>query len=425
MEEQEKVLDLISRLKSITNQMVDYDEKLIEQKLCEKILRSLHPRFDYIVCALEESKDISTLSLKELQGTLEARELRMEERSRWSGKRKQKKKDEDEVYVAQEDDSDSETVLLMATTNKERSSSNSKIVLLMATTSEEHSSSQFWFLDTRCFNHMTSYKEWLVDINATRRSKIKFANECTLEAKEAGNIVIKRRNGKTVVIENVMYVPGMKSNLLSIDQLIQKGFQVIMKDDVVEMYSSQKNLILKAVSSVDEDWLWHARFGHLKFRSLHQQGSKKMVSGILMIDVPEKTKDEAFEMFKNFKVKVEKQSQKTIKGLRIDGGGEYTSHEFEELCVKHGIEHEVTAPYTPQHNGLAERRNITILYMNRSMLKGKELPHKLWGEVASIVAYIINKCRTKKLPKKVWSGTKPTIGHLRIFGGLCFNHVPD
>nr|XP_012575360.1 uncharacterized protein LOC105852974 [Cicer arietinum] len=81
MEEQEKVSDLISRLRSITNQMASCGEKLVEHKLCEKILRLLRPRLDYVVCAIEESKDISALSLEELQGTLEARELRMNERS--------------------------------------------------------------------------------------------------------------------------------------------------------------------------------------------------------------------------------------------------------------------------------------------------------------------------------------------------------
>ncbi|MCH80296.1 retrovirus-related pol polyprotein from transposon tnt 1-94 [Trifolium medium] len=77
------------------------------------------------------------------------------------------------------------------------------------------------------------------------------------------------------------------------------------------------------------------------------------------------TKDEVFDEFKRFKALVENQSSKRI--LRTDGGGEYTSKKFESFCVENGIEHEVTAPYTPQHNGLAERRNMTILDMARCM----------------------------------------------------------
>lgn len=68
-------------------------------------------------------------------------------------------------------------------------------------------------------------------------------------------------------------------------------------------------------------------------------------------------KSEALEVFKRFKIKVETESGKTIKILRTDGRGEYMSHAFEKFCQDSGVTHEVMAPYTPQHNGLTERRN--------------------------------------------------------------------
>ena len=74
-------------------------------------------------------------------------------------------------------------------------------------------------------------------------------------------------------------------------------------------------------------------------------------------------------MFRKFKVLVEKECEKSIMILRTNGGGKYTSKNFEEFCSNEGISHEVTSPYTPQHNGLAERRNKTILDMAISMLK--------------------------------------------------------
>src|ERR1043165_5105897 len=92
-----------------------------------------------------------------------------------------------------------------------------------------------------------------------------------------------------------------------------------------------------------------------------------------------KFKHEVFTKFQKFKVKVENQSGQKLKILRTDGGGEYNSTEFQKLCGDNGIEHEVTAPYTPQHNGLNELRNRTFLDMTRSMIKEKKFPHN-YGE---------------------------------------------
>ncbi|KAK2446029.1 hypothetical protein QL285_016886 [Trifolium repens] len=140
-------------------------------------------------------------------------------------------------------------------------------------------------------------------------------------------------------------------------------------------------------------------------------------------------KSEVFTKFKKFKALVEKQSSCSVKKLRIDGGGEYTSLEFAKLCEEEGIVHEVTAPYTPQHNRVAERKNMSIMNMARSMLKGKNMPHKFWGEATSTAVHIINRSPTNKLknktPYEAWTGLKPSVGHFRIFGSLCFRHVPD
>jgi len=70
-----------------------------------------------------------------------------------------------------------------------------------------------------------------------------------------------------------------------------------------------------------------------------------------------KTKDEALECFKTYKAKVENQLEKKIKRVRSDRGGEYFSYEFDLSCSKNGIIHERTSPYSPQSNGVAERKN--------------------------------------------------------------------
>ena len=74
-----------------------------------------------------------------------------------------------------------------------------------------------------------------------------------------------------------------------------------------------------------------------------------------------KNKSEVFGKFKEFEALIENHSEKRIKTLRSDNGGEYTSKEIEALCKEEGIKRELTTPYNPQQNGVAERKNRTIM----------------------------------------------------------------
>ena len=69
-----------------------------------------------------------------------------------------------------------------------------------------------------------------------------------------------------------------------------------------------------------------------------------------------KNKSEVFGKFKEFKALIENHSEKRIKTLRSDNGGEYTSKEFEAFCKEEGIKRELTTPYNPQENGVAKER---------------------------------------------------------------------
>lgn len=100
-----------------------------------------------------------------------------------------------------------------------------------------------------------------------------------------------------------------------------------------------------------------------------------------------------------------------------------------EFCDGKGITHEVIAQYTPQQNGVVERGNKTLVEMTRCLLKGKKLPHSLWGEAVSTAAYLLNRCPIKALAdctlEEAWTGIKPSVSNLKIFGSVCFKHVPD
>ncbi|GJT00921.1 retrotransposon protein, putative, ty1-copia subclass [Tanacetum coccineum] len=110
-----------------------------------------------------------------------------------------------------------------------------------------------------------------------------------------------------------------------------------------------------------------------------------------------KHKHEVFETFKVFKNEVENQLGKTIKAIRSDRGGEYISQEFKDYLKAYGIVQQLTPPYTPQHNGVSERRNRTLLNMVRSMMSLKTLPLSFWDYALESAARILNMVPIKKV----------------------------
>jgi transposase InsO family protein len=81
-----------------------------------------------------------------------------------------------------------------------------------------------------------------------------------------------------------------------------------------------------------------------------------------------KAKDELFIKFQEFKALVEKLFERKIKVLRSGNGGEYTSKEFQDFCQEAGIKRELTTPYNPQQNGVAERKNRSIIEAAKAMI---------------------------------------------------------
>jgi transposase InsO family protein len=129
-----------------------------------------------------------------------------------------------------------------------------------------------------------------------------------------------------------------------------------------------------------------------------------------------KEKSSALAVFKNFKAFTEAESNYKLVAIRSDRGGEYTLNAFQDFCRENGIKHQLTSAYTPQQNGIVERKNRTILDMTRSMLKEKGLPKQFWVEVVACSVYLLNWCPTKSVknmtPQEAWSGYKPSVAHL-------------
>ena len=129
-----------------------------------------------------------------------------------------------------------------------------------------------------------------------------------------------------------------------------------------------------------------------------------------------KEKSEAFQHIKIIKNLAESESGEKLKCFRMDRGGEFNSEEFGYYCDMNGIKRQLTAPYSPQQNGVAERKNRTIISCVRSMLKEKKLPIELWAEAVNTCSY--TKSLENVTPYEKWSGRKPVVDHLRVFGSV-------
>ena len=133
--------------------------------------------------------------------------------------------------------------------------------------------------------------------------------------------------------------------------------------------------------------------GHLYFMTFIDDYSQKTWTYFLK----SKESDEVLDRFREFKALVENQSGKKIKVLRSDNGGEYTSGGFVDFCSEAGIKREFTVPYNPQQNGVAERKNKTIISAMKMMIHDQGVPMFLWAEVCSTAVYVQNRCPHRRL----------------------------
>ena len=106
--------------------------------------------------------------------------------------------------------------------------------------------------------------------------------------------------------------------------------------------------------------------------------------------------------------------------IRCDRGGEYDAP-LNEFCAQHGIIHQTTAHYSPQQNGIAERKNRPLKEMMNAMLLSSGLPQNLWGEAILSANYVLNRIPHKKsysTPYELWIGRPSSYKFLKVWGGL-------
>ncbi|XP_019431988.1 PREDICTED: uncharacterized protein LOC109339068 [Lupinus angustifolius] len=241
MEKGEGIAKFFTRLITHINAMKACGEKMEDTIIVEKVLRSVTPRFDNVVIAIEESGRVENMKVEELQGSLEAHEQRLNDRITGQSshqalqclapsKNQNQRRQDSEAHLAKE----------------EINESDEEVVQFMMTTDCTTRRSDTWYLDSGCSNHMTGHKEWLVHFDPSKGSKVKFADNRVAITEGMGDIPLKLENGKRAYITDVLLVPEMRTNLISLGQLHEKGFTMRLNNGVMEVLDNMKRRILQA-----------------------------------------------------------------------------------------------------------------------------------------------------------------------------------
>ena len=166
-----------------------------------------------------------------------------------------------------------------------------------------------WYLDTAATNHMTWRWDFFNKLDDSITGSMKFGDNSRIQIRGRGEIEVNQKDGSILCLSNVLFVPKLEANILSLGRLDEEGYRMTMgegklyifnpnEDLFTEVYRSKERLYLLKLSIVDqcliaseattEDWLWHSRFGHLSFHTLKEMSRKRLVEGLPAINIPSK-----------------------------------------------------------------------------------------------------------------------------------------
>uniref|UniRef100_I1R0C7 Integrase catalytic domain-containing protein n=1 Tax=Oryza glaberrima TaxID=4538 RepID=I1R0C7_ORYGL len=234
-----------------------------------------------------------------------------------------------------------------------------------------------------------------------------------------GTVDLKFTSGEIVQLKNVQHVPSIDRNLVSGSHLTRDGFKLVFESNKVVVSKhryfigkgyecgglfrfSLSDFCNKSVNhtcgSVDDKAnVWHSRLCHINFGLMSRLSSMRLIPKFSIVKgskcyscvqpkqprKPHKAAEERnlapLELLKIYKAEVENQLDRKIKRLRSDRGGEFFSNEFDLFCEEHCIIHERTPPYSPESNGIAERKNRTLTDLVNAILDTAGLPKAWWG----------------------------------------------
>lgn len=540
LNEDEAAESFVSRMKNLRDQMAAVGIAKSSEDLARRCIRVLPPKYDGLVTALNTQVRTPPLTFEEFTAMLQEEEMRLKSRenqldSAFSAKVKssqddkkkgKKKKFSGSCYYCNKKGhavrdcrkriQDEKSGTLKPNWRNKESANVAETEPHLFTVTEESCSAAHvdqkntWVLDSGASRHMTSKKELydsLMPLHEPLNVVVGNDERCPVEG--TGTISIMSKNGGSKKLADVLLVPQITRNLLSVAAITDNDLEVRFKKTEVVILDKDESIVgrgirknnlyeissFTAVVDAKTSQLWHERFGHISYHVLKEMQRKEMVldlpsiheieepceacmlgkqqrksfpkesqnrskaplelvhadlcgkmttmalggSSYFMLLVDDhsrkmwvyflRDKADALEKFKVWHKLVMNENTTKLKKLRTDRGGEFCSTEFNNYCNKSGIQRQLTAPYTPQQNGVVERRNRTVVEMARCMLKGAGLPDAFWAEAVNTAVYVLNRCSTRalnnKTPDEAYYGTKPSVSHLRKFGCECFVHIPS
>ena len=268
MREEDTITVYFSRVMMVANDMLGLGEDMPDAKVVEKILRTLVEKFAYVVCAIEESKDIKSLSVDELQSSLLVHEQNMRKtvreehalkvegygrgrggyqgRGGYSGRggRGRGEFDKSKIECFKCHKMGHFKNECPSWEKNANYAELEKDVLLMAYVEQNKAEDEHvWFLDSGCSNHMCGTKAWFNEFDNTFRQNVKLGDNRRMVVEGKGNLLLKI-NGLIQVISSVYYVHGLKNNLLSMGQLQQKGLRITIENDACEIWHKEQQRVI-------------------------------------------------------------------------------------------------------------------------------------------------------------------------------------
>ncbi|GJS50395.1 putative ribonuclease H-like domain-containing protein [Tanacetum coccineum] len=274
--------------------------------------------------------------------------------------------------------------------------------------------------NNRCSRHMTRNKSYLTDYQDYDEGFVAFAGSSKGELKFNLFSVSKMCNRKNSVL-----FTETECLILSPDFKLPDESQVMLKTPKKDnMYSFDlKNVVpskgltcLFAKATNDESKMWHRRLGYINFKTMN-----KLVKGNLVRGLPSKIfkndhtcvacqkgkhtkplvlflakKDETTRILKDFITGIENQLNHKVKIIKCDNGTEFKNYEMNQFCGIKGIKREFSNAKTPQQNGVAKRKNRTLIEAARTMLVDSLLPLPFWAEAVNTACYVQNRVLVTK-----------------------------